>query len=87
MSSANTLRPSITWVIPALTMLEGLALEMSEPLKVIDPLVMSPSCTSSNPETALTVVVFPDPLAPSSATIEPSGTSMERPRSTKITSL
>src|SRR5215203_1439934 len=42
---------------------------------------------SSSPEIARSVVVLPAPFAPSRATILPSGTTSERPRSTRITSL
>ena len=86
-SSANTRRPSITWVIPDRTISDGSLPSIRSPLNVTDPLVIFPSCMSSRPVMARVVVVLPAPLAPSRATIWPFGTSMERPRSTRMTSL
>ena len=44
------------------------------------PFVMSPRSVRSRPETALSVVVLPAPLAPSSATTAPARTSRSTPR-------
>src|SRR5262249_17925181 len=46
----------------------------------------SPSSVLSRPEIAFSEVDLPAPLAPSSATIAPLGTSRLRPRSTRMTS-
>ena len=86
-SSANTRRPSMTWAIPARTMRDASASWTFSPSKTIDPLVISPSWMSSSPVMARNVVVFPAPLAPRSATICPSRTSRDSPRSTRTTSL
>ena len=51
------------------------------------PSVTRPSSVFSKPETAFSVVVFPAPLAPRSATICPSATSSDSPFSTRMTSL
>ncbi len=59
---------------------------MRWPSRVISPLVISPFCTSRMPLIARRVVVLPAPLAPRRATMTPSGTWSEMPRSTRITS-
>ena len=55
------------------------------PLKWIAPLVTSPLSARRRFEIALSVVVFPAPLAPRRATMPPSGTARETPFSTRIT--
>ena len=60
---------------------------MRSPSNVTEPLVTLPSWTSRSPEIARNVVVLPAPLLPSRATISPSGTLSDSPRSTRITSL
>ena len=87
MRSAKIRLPSITWVMPDRTMSAGLAPTRLLPSKVMEPLVMAPSWAPSRPVTARAVVLLPAPLAPSSATIEPSGTSMDSPRNDRITLL
>ena len=49
------------------------------------PLVTSPRSVRSSPEIAFSVVLLPAPLAPSSATIPPSGTWRDTPLSTRMT--
>ncbi len=51
----------------------------------IDPLVTSPRSARRRFDIAFSVVDFPAPFAPSSATILPSGTCSETPFSTRIT--
>ena len=58
---------------------------MRLPSKVMLPLVTSPRSVRSTPDTALSVVVLPAPLAPSSVVIEPDLTSSETPFSTRMT--
>jgi hypothetical protein len=50
------------------------------------PSVTSPSSACRSPEMALSVVLFPAPFEPRSATIFPLGTWRESPFSTRITS-
>ena len=85
-SSENILLPSSTCAIPFSTIVEGGALVISSPSIDIVPLVMSPFCVSRRPVIALKVVVFPEPLLPSKATIFPFGISKETPLKTRITS-
>jgi hypothetical protein len=54
----------------------------SAPSKAMVPLVTSPRSARSKLEMAFSVVVLPAPLAPSSATMPPRGTSSETPFST-----
>jgi hypothetical protein len=84
--SAMMRRPSITWKMPRRTILSGSMPLMRSPSKMISPRVTSPSSVLSSPEIAFSVVDLPAPLAPSSATIAPLGTSRLRPRSTRMTS-
>ena len=55
------------------------------PLNSIVPLVTSPRSAASRFEIDFSVVLLPAPLAPSSATMLPSGTSSDTPFSTRIT--
>ena len=87
MRSANVRRPSITCVIPIRTIDAASWSSIRWPSKVTVPLVTSPSWMPSKPEIARSVVVLPAPFAPSNATILPSGTTIDSPRSTRITSL
>ena len=84
--SATMRRPSITWKMPRRTILSGSMPSMRSPSNMISPRVTSPSSVLSRPEIAFSVVDLPAPLAPSSATIAPLGTSRLRPRSTRMTS-
>ena len=59
---------------------------MRSPPSSMAPSVTSPSSACKSPEIALSVVLLPAPLEPRSATIFPSGTSRERPFSTRMTS-
>ncbi len=52
---------------------------MRSPSNMISPRVTSPSSVLSRPEIAFSVVDLPAPLAPSSATIAPLGTSRLKP--------
>ena len=52
---------------------------------VMEPLVTSPRSVRSTPEMALSVVVLPAPLAPSSVVMEPALTSSDTPLSTRMT--
>nr|WP_264085991.1 hypothetical protein [Nonomuraea angiospora] len=79
-------RPSITWLTPRRTIWARLRGWMGSPSSVTPPLVISPSCTPSSPDTARSKVVLPALFAPSSATIAPGGTLRLTPRSTSITS-
>ena len=58
---------------------------MRWPPSSIVPLVTSPRSVRSRPEMALSVVVLPAPLAPSSVVIPPSRTSIDTPLSTRMT--
>ena len=78
-------RPSITWITPRLTTSLGVSRSMRSPRYSIDPLVTSPRSARSRFEMALSVVVLPAPLAPSSATMRPSRTSRLTPFSTRMT--
>ena len=60
---------------------------MRRPMNSMLPSVTRPLSVLSRPEIAFSVVVLPAPLAPSSATIWPSGTSSDRPFRTRMTSL
>ncbi|MNL62528.1 hypothetical protein D3C87_1865570 [compost metagenome] len=82
---AKQWRPSITWITPRRTRSLGVSWSTRSPRYSIEPLVTSPRSACSRLEMALSVVVLPAPLAPSSATILPSGTSSETPLSTRIT--
>ena len=73
--SAMMRRPSITWKMPRRTILSGSMPLMRSPSNTISPRVTSPSSVFSRPEIAFSVVDLPAPLAPSSATIAPFGTS------------
>ena len=53
--------------------------------KVMVPLVTSPRSVRSTPEIALSVVVLPAPLAPSSVVMVPACTSSDTPLSTRMT--
>src|SRR4029453_4089588 len=55
------------------------------PLSSTEPLVTSPRSVRSTPETALRVVVFPAPLAPSRVGIRPSSQEMDTPLRTRMT--
>ena len=79
-------RPSITWKMPRRTILSGSMPLMRSPSNTISPRVTSPSSVLSSPEIAFSVVDLPAPLAPSSATMAPFGTSRLKPRSTRMTS-
>ena len=52
---------------------------MRSPRSVIAPSVIATSSDGRKPEMARSVVVFPAPLVPTNATIEPSGTSSDTP--------
>ena len=58
---------------------------MRWPASSTEPFVMSPRSERSSPEIALSVVVFPAPLAPSSVVIFPSGQVIETPFKTRMT--
>ncbi len=58
---------------------------MRSPPNSIEPLVTSPRSDGRSPEIALSVVVFPAPLAPRSAVIPPSRTLNDTPLRTRIT--
>jgi hypothetical protein len=79
-------RPSMTWKMPRRTIFSGSMPSMRAPSNMISPRVTSPSSVLSRPEIAFSVVDLPAPLAPSSATMAPFGTSRLRPRSTRMTS-
>ncbi len=51
----------------------------------MEPFVTSPRSVLSSPEMALSVVLFPAPLAPRRATVPPSGTWSDTPFNTRIT--
>ena len=76
---SKTLLRSGTSVIPREVIRCGGRFSMRWPRYSIDPSVTRASSTPRNPEIARSVVVLPAPLVPSSATIEPSGTSSEIP--------
>ena len=78
-------RPSITWQTPIFTRSLVVSLSTRRPLNSIVPLVTSPRSAASRFEMDFSVVLLPAPLAPSRATIFPSGTSSETPFSTRIT--
>ena len=78
-SSANTIRPSGTWATPWATILFGRSFVMSLALELDSAGDHPPECSRSSPEMARIVVVLPAPLAPSSATAAPSGTSSVTP--------
>src|SRR5215207_9023591 len=59
---------------------------MRRPSKTISPRVTWPSSDLSRPEMAFSVVDLPAPLAPSSVTTAPCGTSRLKPRRTRMTS-
>ena len=52
---------------------------------VMEPLVTLPRSVPSTPEMALSVVVLPAPLAPSSVVMAPACTSSDTPLSTRMT--
>ena len=58
---------------------------MRSPANSMLPLVTSPRSARSRLEIALSVVVLPAPLAPSRATMPPSGTDSDTPRNTRMT--
>ena len=66
-------RPSGTWAMPARTRSSGARPSMRPPAKCTEPSVLT------SPETALSVVVFPAPLAPRIVVIPPSSTSKLTP--------
>jgi len=85
--SAMVRRASITWKIPLRTILSG-SMPLTRSLaKIMSPRVISPCSVLSRPESAFSVVDLPAPFAPSRATIWPSGTFSDSPRSQRITSL
>ncbi len=65
-------RPSGMWTSPARRISWGLALVMSLPSNVTFPLN-----GGTSPDTVRAKVLFPAPLAPSTATTEPAGTSSD----------
>ncbi len=58
---------------------------MRWPASSTDPFVTCPRSDRNNPEIALSVVVLPAPLAPSSVVIRPSGHVMDTPFNTRMT--
>ncbi len=85
-SSAKIRRPSMTWATPRRTIDAADRPSMRSPARRIDPALTRPRWTGSSPVTARSNVVLPAPLAPSSATIEPSGTANDAPRRATMTS-
>ena len=73
--NGKTSRPSGTWLSPSLTMRSG-----SMPWIGLPSSSIVPFCGSSTPEMVLRMVVLPAPLAPSTVTISPCGTSRLTPR-------
>ena len=71
---------------PSLTLAAASRWVTSCPSNRIVPSVTSPCSVGSSPEMALSVVDFPAPLEPSSATVLPSGTASDNPRNTRMTS-
>ena len=63
----------------------GVSPSMRSPRHRIVPLVTSPRSARSRLEIAFRVVVLPAPLAPSSATMPPSGTATTRPSAPRMT--
>ena len=76
----------MTCTMPILAIFSGGNRSMRSPMNSIEPSVTSPSSCFNRPDMAFRVVLFPAPLAPSSATMPPSGTSMETPLITRMTS-
>ena len=74
LSEPNTWRPSGTWLMPLRTTASGAIPAIVRPRKVI-----SPERGGSRPDIVRSVVVFPAPFAPISATISPSLTWREIP--------
>ena len=65
--------------------LAGIRSSIARRWNSIEPFVTAPRSAPSRFEIALSVVVLPAPLAPSRATIFPSGTSSDTPFSTRMT--
>jgi hypothetical protein len=59
-------------------------IEPSGPWNSMEPVVTAPRSGPRMPEMAFSVVLFPAPFEPRSATMPPCGTSKETPRRTRI---
>ena len=64
---------------------DGTEVHARSPSKAIEPFVTSPRSAWRRLEIALSVVVLPAPLAPSSAVMPPAGTDSDTPFSTRMT--
>ena len=73
--NGKTSRPSGTWLMPSRITLSGSMRWISRPSKTT-----LPFCGSMTPQTVLSTVVLPAPLAPRMVTMLPCGTSNLTPR-------